>query len=91
MELIVILLSFFAGILFGGLIFFLLNKSLIKNTFENQFNETSKKVIEEIQKRESREDASITQSINVIKQDLQKEVKDLSKEISTAKTSYAAA
>ena len=88
MELIVILLSFFAGILFGGLVFFLLNKSLIKNTFENQFNETSKKVIEEIKNREGREDASINQSINTIKQDLQKEVKDLSKEISSAKTSW---
>ena len=52
MEFIVIFFSFFAGILFGGLIFFLFNKSLIKNTFENQFNETSKKVIEEIKNRE---------------------------------------
>ena len=88
MEFILIFFSFFAGILFGGLIFFSFNKSLIKNTFENQFNETSKKVIEEIKDREGREDASITQSINVIKQDLQKEVKDLSKEISSAKTSW---
>ena len=88
MEVIIIFFSFFAGVLFGGLIFFLFNKSLIKNTFENQFNETSKKVIEEIKNREGREDASINQSINIIKQDLQKEVKDLSKEISSAKTSW---
>ena len=88
MEAIIIFFSFFAGVLFGGLIFFLFNKSLIKNTFENQFNETSKKVIEEIKNREGREDASINQSINIIKQDLQKEVKDLSKEISSAKTSW---
>ena len=88
MELIVILLSFFSGILFGGLIFFLFNKSLIKNTFENQFNETSKKVIEEIQNQEGREDDSISQSINIIKQDLQKEVKDLTNEISNAKIAW---
>lgn len=88
MEFIVIFFSFFAGILFGGLIFFLFNKSLIKNTFENQFNETSKKVIEEIKNREGREDTSINQSINIIKQDLQKDVKDLTNEISNAKTAW---
>ena len=54
MEMIVIFFSFLAGILSGGLIFFLFNKSLIKNTFENQFNETSKKVIDEIQNQEAR-------------------------------------
>ena len=87
-EIILIVIAFLFGLLLGGLLFFLLNQRIIKRTFEDQFSETSKKVIEEIQKRESREDASITQSINVIKQDLQKEVKDLSKEISSAKTSW---
>ena len=87
-EIILIVIAFLFGLLLGGLLFFLLNQRIIKRTFEDQFSETSKKVIEEIQKRESREDVSITQSINVIKQDLQKEVKDLSKEISSAKTSW---
>ena len=87
-EIILIVIAFLFGLLLGGLLFFLLNHRIIKRTFEDQFSETSKKVIEEIQKRESREDASITQSINVIKQYLQKEVKDLSKEISSAKTSW---
>tara|TARA_B100001057_G_scaffold273742_1_gene274044 strand:+ start:2375 stop:3463 length:1089 start_codon:yes stop_codon:yes gene_type:complete len=87
-QVITLLFAFLSGLLFGGLIFFIFNKTFIRKTFEDQFNETSAKVIEEIQNKESREDRSISQTINVIKQDLQKEVKDLTNEISNAKTAW---
>ena len=61
-EIIIPTFTFLLGFLLGGLLFFLFNRNIIRRTFEEQFSETSKKVIKEIQNQEAREDSSISQS-----------------------------